>query len=560
VWDGRLDNRHDLLLRLGPVAGGAPTDAAIAAAAFERWGLDGLRSLVGEWSVAIWDPHRRTLHLARDYMGVRPLYFSRIGATVRWSTSLAEIATRSNCAGALDGEFVARFMALRFSGETTPYVGIRGVTAASCVSVGASGECRRAFWRLEPGSIRYRDERDYEVHLRSLWTDAVACRLRTRDCVWAELSGGFDSSSVVCMAAALIASGRVPAAGVQPISYVTLRSAEGDERRFIEAVETRIGRRTEILGVEDHATHRDATCDWLTPFAPYGVALAGADRVRERGGRIVLTGRTGDGVMGCEPDNSIAVYDDLAAGAVGSAIAKLRLWSRQSGKPFIELAWALRRATRTGCARELVRRHAERSRAGVDLLTANLRTLVPDDAAMLAEAAAGVRAAKRDLAVQLLGYSWGCQLNVPEPPHGLQFTHPYTHRPLVDFIFAIPGEQLSAPGEIRSLMRRAFAGLVPERVLRRVSKGYYPPSSTRALRVAALALRPVERLAVVQRGWIDPGRLDTALRTLIEGGGTSGKEVQRVLRLEEWIHAHSRRAPAAIPQREEVRTNEVLNA
>ena len=76
AWDGRLDNRHDLLLRLGPLAGDGAGDAALAAAAFERWGSDGLRALVGDWSLAIWDGAARTLHLARDYMGVRPLYYS----------------------------------------------------------------------------------------------------------------------------------------------------------------------------------------------------------------------------------------------------------------------------------------------------------------------------------------------------------------------------------------------------------------------------------------------------------------------------------------------------
>jgi len=52
---------------------------------------------------------------------------------------------------------------------------------------------------------------------------------------------------------------------------------------------------------------------------------------------------------------------------------------------------------------------------------------------------------------------------------------------------------------------------------------------------------------------------DVAIRLFIDGGARTGGEVRRVLRLEQWL-ASLRRAPAAIPQRKEVNTNEVLNA
>jgi hypothetical protein len=108
-------------------------------------------------------------------------------------------------------------------------------------------------------------------------------------------------------------------------------------------------------------------------------------------------------------------------------------------------------------------------------------------------------------------------------------------------------------------MRRAFAGLVPDRILRRVSKGYYPPSTARGMRTLVSNLAAIGRLQVVERGWIDPDRLAAAMATL-GGAGTSGAEVRRVLRLEQWIGTRLRRAPADIPRGEEVKPNEVLNA
>jgi len=167
---------------------------------------------------------------------------------------------------------------------------------------------------------------------------------------------------------------------------------------------------------------------------------------------------------------------------------------------------------------------------------------------------------KRDLAARVLGYSLGGLMNIPLTPSGVTFAYPFIHRPLVEFVLAIPGEQLSAPGDARSLMRRAFGGFVPPRVLGRKSKGYYPPSAMRAARDRAEALRPIERLRVVQRGWIDGAALKAALHTLVDGSGHSGPDVRRVLQLEEWLAARERRLSAAIPHRKEVTSHEVLNA
>lgn len=81
-WDGRLDNRGDLLFRLGASLPAALTNAALAAAAYDRWGTDGLVHLIGDWSAVIRDRRTGTIVLASDFAGVRPLYTqSRGGAS-----------------------------------------------------------------------------------------------------------------------------------------------------------------------------------------------------------------------------------------------------------------------------------------------------------------------------------------------------------------------------------------------------------------------------------------------------------------------------------------------
>lgn len=561
TWDGRLDNRDDLLLRLDGRLGNDTSDVAIALAMFERWGVDGLRSLIGDWSVVIWDGRQRRLLLARDYMGVRPLYYFADSQSVMWSSSLGELAIRANRIDALDDAFVARFMALRLSTDVTPYQGIHGVPTATCVSFSSEGaETRQRFWHLQPGFIRYRDKRQYEEHLRAVWMEAVGSRLRTEGTVWAELSGGLDSSSVVCMADALIKAGRVAATGIQPLSHVTLQSPEGDERRFIAEVEARIGVRSEIIGVEDHQELVDSEWDWVSPFAARAVGLAMVRHLGRRGGRAILSGRVGDTVMGCLPDNSLAVLDDFEQGSVITALAKMRRWCRATEKPFVDIAWGLASAYwHAGLTKTAQERLNESQQAGIDLLTPRFQLLVRGDTTV-ASAFPRVTPSKCKLTSSLLAYSLTGRLNIPVLPPDVTYAYPFVHRPLVEYIVAIPGEELSAPGQTRSLMRRAFEGLVPERILRRTSKGHYAPAGMRAARPLAASMLPVEQLEVVRRDWIDPRRLEAAIHILVHGGGRTGAEVRRVLRLEQWLTSRNRRGPAATPKRKEVITNAIRSA
>lgn len=546
TFDGRIDNRDELLRRLGVAPPDCLDDAHVALAVFDRWGIDGLQSILGDWSFAVWDAARRVVHLARDYMGARPLFYCIDSRYIAWSSDLAGLVTRTGRAHALSDRFAAAFMSLRLSPDITPYRGVYAVPPGVCVSVSANGRVTsRQFWTLEAGEIRYPDPRLYEEQLYALWRDAVQSRLRTDGIVWAELSGGLDSSSVACMADRLIRGGDVPARDLRLVSHATLQSPEGDERRFIAEVERQAGVTSVIVGVEDHQERIDPDRAWVTPHALHGVGLEMASRVRAGGGRVVLSGRLGDAVMGCQPDNSVAVFDDLAVGAVSTALRNVRAWSRATRKPFLEVALRLLSPD--------VHRPPD---TGVDLLSPALQSLLGDIRPVAVPA--GLRRSKRVLARMVLGYSSSARLDIPDRSPDLVYTYPFAHRPLVEFMLAIPGEQLSAPGATRSLMRRAFAGLVPARILRRNSKGYYPPAAFRAARRLVASMVPVTDLEVVQRGWIDPGQLRSAIQALTDGGGQTGGDIHAVLRLEAWLHA--RRERSAISIRKEVNTNEVLHA
>src|SRR5215813_512268 len=225
-WDGRLDNREDLRQRLRDSLRGDTSDASIVRASYERWGINGLVHLIGDWSLVIRDRVNRTTILASDFAGVRPLYYHVQREGVLWSSRIQALVEATKISE-LDEQYLAAFLILNGCPNRTPYKDIYSVPPghAVCVSSEETKICR--FWELPVGDvIRYRDERRYEEQLRALFREAVAVRLQTEAPVLAELSGGLDSSSVVCMANQLVRSGEVSARELSTVSYLWKNSLD----------------------------------------------------------------------------------------------------------------------------------------------------------------------------------------------------------------------------------------------------------------------------------------------------------------------------------------------
>jgi asparagine synthase (glutamine-hydrolysing) len=178
-WDGRLDNRDDLLLRLRDSLQGETGDEAIARAAYERWGTGGSACLIGDWSLVIRDQVNRTTVLASDFAGVRPLYYHAQAGHIQWSSSLQTLVDATGISD-LDEQYVAGFLMFGGCPNRTPYKGVYSVPPGHAVCVSSEGTNIRRFWEMPTGdTIRYRDERRYEEQLRALFREAVAVRLQS---------------------------------------------------------------------------------------------------------------------------------------------------------------------------------------------------------------------------------------------------------------------------------------------------------------------------------------------------------------------------------------------
>jgi asparagine synthase (glutamine-hydrolysing) len=548
TFDGRLDNRDDLLLRLRDILAANRSDAALAGAAYDRWGVAGLAHLIGDWSVSIWDEKQKAVVLASDYAGVRPLYYCVQKNRVLWSTRLAPLAGWAQ-ENEIDVEYVANFLLLTGCPNRTPYQGIRSVPPGHAVHISKHGTRIEAFWKLPIGNtIRYRSESDYEEHLRELFREAVRCRLRTTSPVLSELSGGLDSSSIVCMASHLLRSGDARAPRLVTLSC----EHEGSrDKSFYTAVEKFCNVDSIHVSAADHPFLTEAQTGGAMPAFWEPMQSHTATLVRQTGAKTYLTGQLGDIVMGNWWDDSEQVAGLLRAGRVGPALQDALSWSQVLHIPIYPILW---RALLTSLPPSLS--PASASRRGVDNVNPKNKedSLAPGCRRRAGENSLSQEwlAAPPERRKHFREVSETVQMRHLQPRAPLQhlcYTHPFAHRPLVTFMLSIPADIVCRPGEPRRLMRRSFHELWPPELRKRKSKDGFGGVFLDSLRPLAVKLleRP-DQWQVAKRGYVDPASLKKRLEMLTHSLDCNEGQLRHIILLEFWLRAREKRlAPEVMP-------------
>jgi hypothetical protein len=129
----------------------------------------------------------------------------------------------------------------------------------------------------------------------------------------------------------------------------------------------------------------------------------------------------------------------------------------------------------------------------------------------------------------------------------LHYTHPFAHRPLVEFMLSIPPEIVCGSGEPRRLMRRAFHGLWPPQLRRRRSKDGFGGTFLESLRPLAAALLQQRTLQVVQRGYVDASSLRARLQRLSASLECNDGQLRHIILLELWLAQRDRRKTVSLP-------------
>ncbi len=535
-WDGRLDNRADLLLRLRDSLQGQTTNAAIACAAYERWGVQGFVQLIGDWSLVLRDHRNRATVLASDFAGVRPLYYHMQHGRVRWSNRLQQLAID---ASDLDEQYVAGFLMYGGCPNRTPYRGIYSVPPGHAVVVSTNETKIERFWSMPIGdAIHYRNEHRYEEEVRVLFREALVGRLQADSPVLAELSGGLDSSSVTCVATDLLRRRTVPAKQLTGVSFVWPNSLD---EPFIREVESHC----DIDGVQ-FSTHKvpivsERKVGQSRPeaFEPFRTAIA--EIAKQLNAKTVLTGQAGDLLLGNWFDDSLQIAGRLRDFRLRHACAEALAWSKLLRLPIYRILWRGVQAALpftwspaeiyTATDGSFTPRNIETS-----LSTGFCdRTAILESENYVSSSWKSAPPERRKHFRTLTTMLELRQLQVPEPLQHLDYTHPFAHRPLVEYLMSVPAQILCRPGEPRRLMRLAFADFWPLKLRERRSKGVFNIPWQTALRPLAHSLLEAKQLHVVERGYVHFESVRSRLERLCHGLDCNEYQLRQIILLELWL-------------------------
>jgi asparagine synthase (glutamine-hydrolysing) len=552
TWDGRVDNREELAFDLGHDVTTDDTDVALLAAAFDRWESECFRRIIGDWAVSIWKPQQRELIFACDFMAVRHIFYYLKHDCIWWATDLAPLVLLSGNKFHIDDEYIAGYFAHAPDAHLTPYREIRQVPPGQFVRVRIDRAHVERFWRFSPKSrIRYKRDAEYEEHFRYVFRESVRRRLRSDSPILAELSGGLDSSSIVCMADDILAKGEAPAPTLDTLSYFDNTEPDGDDWIYFQKVESYRGRTGTRIDLSKLATHRPRRTAAFSAL-PEGLASSWtleserAQVIRSGRYRAVLSGIGGDEFLGGIPNPSAQLADLLIQGRLFTLTEELIAWSLAKRKPSTHLLWQATTELLPAFIAQHIDTHAKAepwiNKAFARRSKLACRLLGPD------EHFGFWLPTRRSYIAGVL--SMANKLAKDTSPSGQieQRQYPYLDQHLLEFIFSIPANQLLRPGERRSLMRRSLSGIVPREILSRKTKQFAARTPVLTLEhVLPELLTTFAQSLSTQFGYIDQSRFLSAIHAARAGRAIHTVRLLKTISLETWLRDLVSRELISVP-------------
>jgi asparagine synthase (glutamine-hydrolysing) len=532
VMDGRLDNRAEILARLGRAAPpAAAPDAQIVLAALVRLGEGVLPELAGDFALAVWRPGARRLFCARSNGGWRPLLWAFDGATFGFATEPRTLVDGMPLERRLNEGFVGEYLALRVTHPTeTFWRGVHRLPPGYCLTL-EHGEVRTRRWYEGPfEDFTDLSEADHIDRFRELLDQSLVSVHRAAGRVAAQLSGGLDSSTVVSRSLELHRAGRIDAS-LQPIS-MRFAGQACDEGAWIEAVEGHTGVRS--IPVAPRAFDVAQAADWCRttlhlPLRPNVLCtdVPLGDLLASQGARVLLTGEGGDDWL----SGSHAHWPDLLLRGRWGRLAQETFGRR----PDLPLLTNLRAIAAEAVGPVISPARRERLlRPNLVLGTQPLDWLRPEWVArigLMERSRTGAEAAPAGSFAHRQRYHTSTfprrHINLDNTlsyvaSQGVELRHPLHDQRLVRFFMACDGGVLRRGTEKKHLLREAMRGTLPEMVRTRQTKANMSITILEAVR-RRLAERPIEELAGVKLGWIDPAKLRETHETVgawIEAGAS----------------------------------------
>jgi asparagine synthase (glutamine-hydrolysing) len=520
-------------------------DTEVILAAFAQWGHDMLPRMNGMWGMALWDTREKTLVLARDRFGVKPLYYTVRDGRLAFASELKPIVLAgprrprdAAIHALLARDWVDHEPETFFAGVFQLPAGHLLVARAGAPHAPGTVSVRR-WWDLDPSRHEVLGAREAAGRFRDLFDDAVRLRLRADVPVGTCLSGGIDSTAIITSAAEMLP---------HPMRAFSVSYDEGpafDERPWIDQAVARSGAIPALVvpdgrdlweTLDDLVWHQEEPSAGMGLYSQWHVMKLAGRGPGGHGMKVLLDGQGGDELLGGYHRYYFPyLRDRLVHGELGRFAGAFKRVAIDQG---------------LGIAQTM-------AKVLVPLLPPPLfdwgrRTFGQGKDRVLGEALAPYRAAEprppwrfesrlsNQLAWDMTARFLPSLLRYEDRNSmawSIETRLPFLDYRLAEFVFSLAAERRIRGTTTKVLLREALADRLPPAILaRRDKKGYETPTDhwirTREKeRVRALLLAP----DAASRPYLDRAAVARELDAYLDGRRAIGLQVWRWIHLELWL-------------------------
>lgn len=482
------------------------TDTEVVLYAYQHWGADCVRKLSGMFAFAIWDDRKQVLFLARDRLGIKPLYYYFDGKNFVFASELKAIEAFSGLDLSVDETALIDFLTYTYvPAPKTPYKRVRKLPPAHTLSLKDGQIEKLCYWDVEfDGTAGPKTERHAVDGTRELLSEAVRLHLVADVPVGCLLSGGVDSSGVTAIAQ------RFAQSPIRTFS-IGFDVEAHSETKFARLVATSLNTEhtEEIVSVADAKKMLGRLPGiYDEPFGDSSsIPTLVVCEVARRSVTVALSGDGGDEVFGgynwYERHRRKAKYNavpNVIREHLPSILEALPLMALPKVPGFVDavrseierhvvmMGGFSKAQKRLVLTPEFARRYRdyddywyfkEHWRPELPLISRlqylDLKTYLPDDIL--------------------------CKVDRASMAVGLELRPPLLDHRLVEFVASVPASIRVPAGKLKHLLKGALESLVPPEVINRPKKGFSVPMSHWASELQ-LPSSASDWKGTVHQGWL----------------------------------------------------------
>lgn len=487
VFNGEIYNFQELREGLGQKGHEFYTDHSDTETIvhlYEEHGEDFARKINGMFSIALWDKKNERLFLIRDRMGVKPLFYIQVGNNLIFGSEIKAILSHPAYRKKINYEGIYHYFTFKnIPAPLTAFEGIYSLLPGEMLIYSKGRISKKRWWKIKFDENRGCDELYIKDKIRSLLEDAVKLRMISDVPFGAYLSGGVDSSSVVALMTRF---------SDKPVKTFSL--GYEDELKNKEADLYYARQVSEIYNTEHHEyimSYREMVEDIENVIAAFDQPFSGTistyflTKLIRKHVKVVLSGDGADELFGsylshrtAQPMHHFArIYDKVKGGALTDKERNLfascdikflqDLYNKSDGD---EAKWRYNLylfadEEKNSLISDSFKACLNSTRS-FDLVKNNFRGLTA-----------------RNALNRILEMEWNTQLpdqvlafvDFLSMAHSVEIRSPFLDYRLVEFVATIPGDMKIKNGNVKDILKKTVAPLLPEGITRRPKEGFVLP-------------------------------------------------------------------------------------